>query len=276
MTDFSVSGEIINSEKSIMKKTTLFIALVALLVSFSQLTYGGTTPETDKNLSSVQEDEDNTRKNNRRRFTPHWSSFEIGLNNYMTSDYSTSLPDNLSFMDINTSKSFNVNINFGQIGIGLTRHLGFVTGVGLEFNNYRFDGNNNIMKNDLGVIIEYDAGADGLDLEKSKLGTTYFVMPLLIEAQLPVSRRNTINIAAGVIGGAKISSSTKMVYYDDGKEKIKEENDYSLNTLRYGPTIRLGYESFQVYATYYMNTLFEENKGPELYPVQIGLSFTFD
>ena len=179
-----------------MKKTTLFIALVALLVSFSQLTYGGTTPETDKNLSSVQEDEDNTRKNNRRRFTPHWSSFEIGLNNYMTSDYSTSLPDNLSFMDINTSKSFNVNINFGQIGIGLTRHLGFVTGVGLEFNNYRFDGNNNIMKNDLGVIIEYDAGADGLDLEKSKLATTYFVMPLLIEAQLPVSRRNTINIAA--------------------------------------------------------------------------------
>ncbi|MCA1757334.1 MAG: PorT family protein [Bacteroidales bacterium] len=212
----------------------------------------------------------------RFRFRPHWSGFEFGFNNYLATGYESTLPDEYNFMDLNTGKSFNVNINFGQLGIGFTRHFGMVTGMGLQFNDYVFEGNNNLMKDENGVIVEYDAGVDGLVLDKSKLSTTYFVMPLLFELQIPVDRHNTINIAAGMIGGAKIASRTKMVYHDDGKQKIKEKNDYSLNLLRYGPTVRLGYESFQVYATYYMNGLFKENKGPELYPVQIGVAFTLD
>jgi hypothetical protein len=225
-----------------------------------------------------QEDEDNgeKRRRSRRRFTPHWSGVEFGLNNYVTSDYSFTLPAQDNFMDLNTGKSYNFNINFAQLGIGLTRHFGLVTGLGFEFNSYFFDGNNNIMKDDDGVIVEYDAELDGITLEKSKFTTTYFVIPVLIEAQIPVSRGNTLNIAGGMIGGAKLGSKTKLVYFDGGKEKIKEKDDYSLNVFRYGPTVRLGYESFQLYATYYMNGLFQENKGPELYPLQVGVAFTFD
>ncbi len=225
-----------------------------------------------------QDDEDNgeKRRRSRRRFTPHWSGVEFGLNNYVTSDYSFTLPAQDNFMDLNTGKSYNFNINFAQLGIGLTRHFGLVTGLGFEFNSYSFDGNNNIMKDDDGVIIEYDASIDGISLEKSKFTTTYFVVPVLVELQIPVSRGNTINIAGGMIGGAKLGSKTKLVYFDGGKEKIKEKDDYSLNVFRYGPTVRLGYESFQLYATYYMNGLFQENKGPELYPLQVGIAFTFD
>ncbi len=279
-----------------MRKIILSIALIALLFSFSTVTSGSEIvqdPEKEQkdtlsennitiqntDLLSIQdeeEDKNEKRRRDRRRFTPHWSSFEIGLNNYLTSDFSTNLPDNEYFMDINTGKSLNININFAQLGIGLSRYFGLVTGLGLEFNNYHFNGNNNIMKNELGVIVEYDAGADGIYLDKSKLSTTYFVIPVLLEAQLPVNRYKTINLAAGVISGAKIFSHTKMKYYENGKKKIKEKDDYSLNILRYGPTVRLGYECFQIYATYYLNTLFKENKGPELYPIQIGLSFTFD
>lgn len=277
-----------------MKRTILLIALIALLFGFPTAISGSKTvqspekeqkdslSETNNTFHNIdvlliqEEDKNEKRRRDRRRFTPHWSSFEIGLNNYLTSDYSTSLPNDINFMDLNTGKSLNININFAQLGIGLSRHFGLVTGLGLEFNNYHFDGNNNIMKDDMGVIVEYDAGADGIYLDKSKLATTYFVIPVLLEAQLPVNRRKTINLAAGMITGAKISSRTKMVYHDDGKEKIKEKDDYSLHILRYGPTVRLGYECFQIYATYYLNSLFKENKGPELYPVQIGLSFTFD
>lgn len=225
-----------------------------------------------------QEDEDNgeKRRRSRRRFTPHWSGVEFGLNSYLTSDFSFTLPAQDNFMDLNTGKSYNFNINFAQLGIGVTRHLGLVTGVGFEFNSYFFDGNNNIMKDNDGVIVEYDATLDGITLEKSKFTTTYFVVPVLIEAQIPVSRGNTLNIAGGIIGGAKLGSKTKLVFFDGGKEKVKEKDDYSLNVFRYGPTVRLGYESFQLYATYYMNGLFQENKGPELYPLQVGVAFTFD
>jgi len=227
-------------------------------------------------IEFYDEDEDpaDQRRRDRRRFKPHWSGFEFGLNNYLTSDYSLSLPSDLMFMDLHTGKSFNVNINFAQLGIGFSRHFGIVTGLGIEFNDYKFEGNNNITKDEDGVVIPLYP-EDGIELDKTKLSTTYLTMPLLLEAQIPVNNRRTVNIAAGMIGGVKIGSHTKIVYYDGGKQKNKEKNDFSLSVLRYGPTLRLGYESFQIYATYYMNGLFIEDKGPELYPVQLGIAFTF-
>ena len=219
------------------------------------------------------EDEKAERRRDRRRFTPHWAGFEIGINNYLTSDYSMSLPQDLNYMDLNTGKSFNVNINFVQLGIGFSRHFGLATGLGLEFNDYKFEGNNNITKDEDGIIVPYYP-EDGIQYEKTKLSTTYLTMPLMLEAQIPLSSRRTLNIAAGAIGGVKIGSHNKMVYYDGGKQKVKENDDFSLSVLRYGPTVRLGYESLQVYATYYMNGLFIENKGPELYPFQVGIAFS--
>lgn len=225
---------------------------------------------------SRHDDDGHRRYPPRFAFRPHWSGFEFGFNNYLADGYESTLPAEYNFMNLNTGKSFNVNINFAQLGIGITRRFGLVTGMGLQFNDYVFEGNNNIMKGENGVIVEYDASADGIVLDKSKLSTTYFVMPLLLELQVPVQRHSSLNIAAGVIGGAKVASRTKLVYFNDGKQKIKERNDYSLNLLRYGPTVRLGYESFQIYATYYMNRLFKDQKGPELYPVQIGIAITLD
>jgi len=225
--------------------------------------------------SDDKDDPADKRRRNRRRFTPHWAAFEIGMNNFLTPDYSMSLPPELSYMDLNTGKSFNVNINFAQLGIGLTRYFGIVTGLGLEFNDYKFEGNNNITKNDDGEIIP-SYPPDNISYEKSKLSTTYLTMPLMLEAQMPVRYGRTINIAAGVIGGVKLGSHSKVVYYDGGKQKIKEKDDFSLSVLRYGPTVRLGYESFQVYASYYMNGLFIEDKGPELYPFQLGVSIAFN
>ncbi len=224
---------------------------------------------------SEEDDPADKRRRNRRRFTPHWSAMEIGINNYLSSDYSMSLPPELSYMDLNTDKSFNININFAQLGIGLSRHFGIVTGLGLEFNDYKFDGNNNIRKDEEGVIGPMYP-ADGIKYEKTKLSTTYLTMPLMLEAQIPVRYRRTINIAAGAIGGVKLGSHNKLVYYDGGKQKVKENDDFSLSVLRYGPSVRLGYDSFQIYATYYMNGLFIENKGPELYPFQLGIAISFN
>lgn len=266
---------------------TLTLLVAFMLGLTAQSSYAISPDDPDKPVVSIfkdktflfQDNEDDKKKDrrrSRRRFTPHWSGFEIGINNFMTADYSMSLPAADHYMDLNTGKSYNVNINFAQLGIGLTRRIGFVTGVGFEFNSYFFDGNNNIRKDEFGVVGIYDATADGIVLDKSKFSTIYFTVPLLLEIQIPVTRYRTINIAGGVIGGAKMSSQTKMKYYDNGKKKIKEKDDYSLNVLRYGPTVRIGYESFQIYATYYMNGLFKDGKGPELYPFQVGVAFTFD
>ena len=71
-------------------------------------------------------------------------------------------------------------------------------------------------------------------------------------------------------------SNTKVVYHDSDKIKIRNKDDFSLNLLRYGVTARLGYEMFQAYGTYYLSKMFEEGKGPELYPFEIGIALTFN
>lgn len=216
---------------------------------------------------------DKDREKRRNRFKGHWSGIEFGFNNYATSDKSLVLPADIEYMNLHSSKSSNFNINFSQLSLGLGRHIGFVTGLGLSWNNYRFDGNNNIVKGTNGIIEILDPGAN---LEKSKLATIYLDLPFLLEIQVPVNSSH-LNLAAGPIGAVKIGSHNKMVYQDG--QKVKANSDFSLNMLRYGATARVGYENFQIYGTYYMTPLFQTGKGPggyDLYPFEIGIAFTFN
>lgn len=222
-----------------------------------------------------QDNKEEDRARRKNRFKGHWSGVEFGFNNYVTSDKSLVLPVDIEYMTLHSSKSSNFNINFSQLSLGLTRHIGFVTGLGFNWNNYRFDGNNNILKGTNGIIEVLDPGAN---LEKSKLATIYLNLPFMLEIQIPVDN-NHLNIAAGPIGAVKIGSHSKMVFKDG--QKVKANGDFSLNMLRYGATARVGYENFQVYGTYYMTPLFQTGKGPgvnnyDLYPFEIGIAFTFN
>ena len=88
-------------------------------------------------------------------------------------------------------------------------------------------------------------------------------------------RRKRVYLSAGVVGDAKLGSHTKVVYRENGnRQKDKIKGDFNLRQFRYGITTRLGYKALNLFAIYYPNTLFEENKGPEIYPFTIGLSLT--
>jgi hypothetical protein len=212
----------------------------------------------------------------KKKFEGHWSGIELGLNNFMDADYSISRDQASNYMDLHTGKSWNFNLNIFQYDLGFgTDRVGFVTGLGIEFSNYRFDGNNNIQKaDDTNYIIELDYARN---LEKSKLSTTYLTVPLLLEGQLfGGSGNERMHVTAGVIGGLKIGSSTKIVYREDGKkQKDKVRDDFNLSPFRYGLTARVGIDDLSIYANYYLTPLFEENKGPELYPVAAGLVLSF-
>ena len=222
-------------------------------------------------LDEMEDEKDFTYK---RKFKGHWRGFEMGLNNLSTEEFSLSLPASDHFMNLNTGKSWNVNINFLQYGLGLIgNNVGIVTGLGFEFNDYRFDNNNTIMKDDNGMIVE---DPYVLPLEKSKFATSYLTVPLLLEFQVPTGKRNKrLFLSGGVIGGLKIGSHTKVVYKEDGnRQKVKDRGDFNLSPLRYGVTARIGYRALKVFANYYLTPLFEEGAGPELYPFSVGLVFS--
>lgn len=220
-----------------------------------------------------EEDSKDVPSHRRSHFKGHWAGIELGFNNYLTSDKSFSLPAGIDYMSLHSGKSNNFNLNFSQLSLGMTRRIGIVTGLGLNWNNYRFDGNNNIQKGTAGIIEILNPGSD---LEKSKLTTLYLNLPILLEIQIPADHSH-INLAAGPIGAVKLMSHSKMVF-EDG-DKVKSDDDFSLNMLRYGATARIGYENFQIYGTYYLTPLFKSGKGPDgvdLYPFEIGIAFTID
>jgi len=207
-----------------------------------------------------------------KKFRGHWAGVEIGLNNLLDNSGSLTRTPATSFMELNASRSLNVNLNFAQYSIGFIRNkFGLTTGLGLEFCNYFFSNDNSIGKSNGSIVTVDTLGG----LEKSKLTTTYLRIPVLLEVQLfGNSRSHRLYVSAGVIGGMKLGSHTKIVV-DEGEKKSKHSDDFYLNPFRWGLTAHIGYKGVSLYGDYYLTSLFQNNKGPELYPFSAGLALSF-
>ncbi len=230
---------------------------------------------TSVKVTESEDDEEEYSTKKKKKFKGHWSGIDFGLNNFVDHEFSMTRTGEEQFMDLYTGKSWNFNLNIKQYSIGFgTDRLGLVTGLGLEFNNYHFDGDNNIQEVDGNIVTKDDYPST---LTKSKLKTTFLTVPLLLEGQMFGAKRSKrIHVSGGVIGGLKLGSSSKVIYKEDGnRKKDKTRDDFNINPLRYGLTARLGYKALNVYANYYMTPFFEKNNDPELYPVAVGLSIGF-
>ena len=214
-------------------------------------------------------------------FKGSWTGFSMGLSNFVDKDFSLSRTASEQYMDLNTGKSWNMNINFAQYSLNLyNEKIGLVTGLGIEWNYYRFDNDNSIQENPTtGEIEEVDLSVlqPTWNIEKSKLSTTYATMPLLLEFHTSSYQHSGIVFAAGAIGGLKLGSNTKIVYKEGSdKNKDKTKDDYNLAPFRYGLHARIGVGDWLIYGTYYLTPMFEKDKGPELYPISVGFALSFE
>jgi hypothetical protein len=204
------------------------------------------------------------------KFKGHHFGVDLGLNNYMGPNGTMALPNGYEYLSLNTAKSIGVSVNVWQESISLSHgnNFGLVTGLGLDYNNYRFDNQYKLVKANDGTI-----GSEPIveDVDKNKLMAFYITMPLMLEWQLRESDyKNPFYISAGVVGGLRAQSHIKIKYNSGDKEKTR--GDYDLSDLRWGIRTRMGVRCFNMHATYYFTPLFEHNQNPELYPYNIGLS----
>ena len=228
------------------------------------------------NVLDMDEKRKSYHKKRKKRFNGHWAGIGIGLNNYVTPDFSLTLPPEDLYMDLHTGKSWNWNFNIVDVGVGFgTDYVGLVSGLGFELINYHFNGQNGITKDPItGNTVEYvPVYADYIT--KSKLNLVYLTAPLLIEFQIPTQRKR-IHISAGVLGSIKLCSKERL-YYTDGGSKSKEriKSDFNLSPFRWGLTARVGYSAVGIFANYYVTTLFKPGMGPELHPFSAGLQFSW-
>jgi hypothetical protein len=209
-------------------------------------------------------------------FRGHWSGFELGVNGFANEDYSGYADEMDGFMDLDMAKSIAISLNFIQYDISLQKDrntIGLVTGLGLDWNNYRFDQDISLEKGSSGLIEPLYFDSDW-DIKKSKLTSLYLTVPLLFEFQIPVKYRSRrVHLSAGLVGGLRLGSHTKVKYKSNGNShKEKDHDDFDLKTFRYAAQTRIGYRSLNLFASYGLTELFEKDKGPELVPFTIGIT----
>ena len=207
------------------------------------------------------------KKDKSGKFEGHWEGLELGFNGFDQADYSAYAAKD--FMSLNQGKSTEIDLNFYELNIGLAKsYVGLVSGMGLSFNNYRFENPFTIEKSltrTEAVPLVYD------NLSKSKLAVSYLNIPVLLEFQIPVNNNEgRLYINAGIIGGVKIGSHTKVKY---GDTKDKDHSGFNLNAFKYEATARIGYKDIGLFAKYSLTPLFQDDKGPVLTPFTIGISF---
>jgi hypothetical protein len=212
---------------------------------------------------------DKEKKEDLPKFNGHWAGFGLGVNGYMTPQNSLNIPDDYDFLELTYEKSISVSINpFEQSFNLIGEKFGLVTGLGLTWNNYRFD-------NDVLLDAEADEVAIRItdtsrNYKKSKLTTTYLQIPLLFEFQTnDESHINSFHLTAGITGGWRIGSHTKVVYNKDNKNK--ERDDFHLNPFQADAMVRIGWGKLNLYGSYSLIELFRDQKGPELYPFNMGI-----
>lgn len=205
-------------------------------------------------------------------FRPHWAGFSLGINSYVGANFNPIIPANAEGLKVNTNKSLEVNLNLLQLGVPIIKnHIGLVTGIGFKWNNYRFRNSQIRLHSDSSAI--YYSIDTIKSYTKSKLGVTYIKVPLLLEFQLPIRGGDEIYLSAGIEGGLKIGARTRMK--TNSGEKEKKKNDFHISPYTLSTVAYFGYGNLGIYASYNLQTLFQKQEGPELYPYSIGVSLNF-
>ncbi|MDZ7777195.1 MAG: outer membrane beta-barrel protein [Bacteroidales bacterium] len=154
--------------------------------------------------------------------------------------------------------------------------LDFQIGAGIGIHNLY---HNNTLDQDadgktvMGAIPDTLANGGSTNVENAKFSFGYLDVPM----EMHITTQSNLRAAIGFKVGLLINSLSKYKGDDfssaSGDQiKVKRKNLSNTNQLRYGPTLRLGYKWIDLFAYYSLTPVFEENKGPEMYPISIGIS----
>ncbi|MFA5329182.1 MAG: hypothetical protein WC384_15415 [Prolixibacteraceae bacterium] len=207
-------------------------------------------------------------------FKGHWAGVEFGFNGLAKPDYSMYPEEDKGFLDNNFLHSNVLNLNVFQYSKGIQQNrntIGIVTGIGLSFQSLRLNNNTSIYTDENRKVFPENLYFDSN--QKSKLSSLYVEIPLLVEFQIPVlNEANRLYFSAGITGAKRLETHTKVKYRKDGKrEKLKSPGDYSIPEYKVSGTLRVGYRWINLFASYDLVPLFEDRRGPVLYPFTVGI-----
>lgn len=229
------------------------------------------------------------------KYNGHWAGIDLGFSGYLTPDFDMNYGAASPYLDMNSARSLVVNVNPFELNLNLIKnHVGFTTGIGFSTANYYFTGNR-VMLSDSSTLKAYriqDEKGNLVGLDKNKLVVSHLNVPLLFEYQTnPYRRLSSFHFSLGVIAGVRIGSYTKQVYqekdgqyflvddqgqkvatYDVKRHVVRTKGSYHLSPFKMDATVRIGWSYLKLYGTYSLTSMFQKDKGPEVYPFSVGIT----
>ena len=202
-----------------------------------------------------------------RRINPHYAGFGMGFAGFADKGDFGEIP-------FRASSSPEIYFNIFDKAIPLSRQYkwALVTGFGIRWTRYHLKGNHYFKENDDYTQIISDPG--NWDIKKSRLGITTLNVPLLLEWQ---SHNNNLFFSAGAVCSFNTASSSRIKYKDTSGKNHKEKVDsgMTLRPVTMDILVQAGSHNFGVFSRYSPVSIFEQNKGPELYPLTFGAMLYF-
>jgi hypothetical protein len=222
----------------------------------------------------------------RKIFDVQFGMLDLGINtlqdntNYNTAEARQFLHvdnayANKDLFALRTGKSVNVNIYPVLVKANLVRTKGqkliLSTGLGLQLYNFRFNKPVSY-RNDPQPYVTLDT----VSFTKNKLAFNYLTVPLMLTSKTRIAKHGDggkgiwVVYGAGISGGYRLSSWTKQISGERGKDKNHDPFNFSETNFCVNGEIGLdGF--FRLFASYQLTALHEN--GLDQHPMSIGIRF---
>jgi hypothetical protein len=209
----------------------------------------------------------------KRNYEAHWAGLDMGFNVMMNSAMNSNF-DAYPYWENDPARSMTWNLNILEHKFKIAGpYVGITTGLGFSFTQLAFRDNYVLFSSSDTLFAVVDTISS---YSKNKLRANYLTVPLLIEFATNADEDKSFYLAAGVVGGVRLSSKVKREGEIDGKNfKQQEKGVYGLNPFKLDATVRMGYGSWGAFASYSLMPLFDTGKTTEVYPLTFGLSLNF-
>jgi hypothetical protein len=228
-------------------------------------------------VETVKESKSGTRHNKRTR---NYFNFDLGMNNWLEKGKYPN-ESNALYTVRNWGSWYVALANTNRTHVTGPFYLDF--GANISWYNFKFQNDHARMEKSEEEVIFYEDLLVG-DPIKSKLTVSYINATLVPVFSFGKTGRKRdlfnwdyydkgLRIGLGGYVGYRLWSFTKYTWREnDDKKKNHDRGDYFLNNLRYGLKFILGFRVVDVFVNYDLNTIFIENRGPQLNALTFGIT----
>ena len=186
------------------------------------------------------------------------------------------------FTDIWVDVPSNVDVRFINQGVNVSGlydyRLGksdysFAFGIGLGSHNFYSDAFSVVDSVGNSDLIKISEIYDGNSYKRNKISFSYFDIPIEFRMRTKKDFRASLGFKFGFL----VDSHTKYIgddYIFNGTDQIhvKFKDVRNIEKFRYGVTARIGWKFINLTGFYSLTGLFKKTKGPDLYPISVGIS----